>query len=90
VLDRAGIRGRGALPRRLLLPNVLIDDGAVTGYLDLGELGVADRWWDLAVATWSCDWYVGPGWQDLFLDTYGIERDDDKIEFYRLLYDLAS
>ena len=70
-------------------PNVLIDDGAVTGYLDLGELGVADRWWDLAVATWSCDWNVGPGWQDLFLDTYGIERDDDKIEFYRLLYDLA-
>jgi kanamycin kinase len=71
-------------------PNVLIDDGAVTGYLDLGELGVADRWLDIAVATWSCDWNVGPGWQDLFLDTYGIERDDDKIEFYRLLYDLAS
>lgn len=71
-------------------PNALIDHGTVTGYLDLGELGVADRWWDLAVATWSCDWNVGRGWQDLFLDTYGIERDDDKIAFYRLLYDLAS
>ena len=71
-------------------PNVLIDAGRITGYLDLGEMGVADRWWDLAVATWSCDWNVGPGWQDLFLDCYGIERDDDRIAFYRLLYDLVS
>ena len=30
-------------------PNVLIDrHGAVTGYIDLGELAVADRWWDVA------------------------------------------
>jgi kanamycin kinase len=71
-------------------PNLLIEQRRVTGYLDLGEMGLADRWWDLAVATWSCDWNVGPGWQDLFLDSYGIERDDDKIAFYRLLYDLAS
>ena len=31
-------------------PNVLLDDaGAITGFLDLGELAVADRWWDVAV-----------------------------------------
>jgi aminoglycoside phosphotransferase len=29
-------------------PNVLVD-GRVSGYLDLGELAVADRWWDIAV-----------------------------------------
>ncbi len=71
-------------------PNVLVEDGRVTGYLDLGELGVADRWWDLGVGTWTCDWNVGLGWQDLFLESYGIERDEDRLRFYRLMYDLAS
>jgi kanamycin kinase len=71
-------------------PNVLVVDGRATGYLDLGELGVADRWWDLAVGTWTCDWNVGPGWQDLFLEAYGVERDDARIRYYRLMYDLAS
>lgn len=71
-------------------PNMLIEGNEVTGFVDLGELGVADRWWDLAVATWSCDWNVGPGWQDVFLDAYGIERDEHKIRYYRMMYDLAS
>ncbi len=71
-------------------PNILIEDRRAVGYLDLGEMGLADRWWDLAVATWSCDWNVGPGYQDLFLESYGIERDEERIAYYRLLYDLAS
>jgi len=72
-------------------PNVLLDDaGSVSGYVDLGELGVADRWWDIAIGAWSTTWNVGPGWEDLFYETYGVERDDDRIAFYRLLYDLAS
>ncbi len=35
-------------------PNTLIDDdGRCSGHVDLGDLGVADRWADLAVATLS-------------------------------------
>jgi len=71
-------------------PNVLIYQGQVKGYVDLGELGLADRWWDLAVATWSVTWNIGPGWEDLFLDAYGIEPDQERIKYYRLLYDLTS
>jgi aminoglycoside phosphotransferase len=71
------------------LPNVLIRDGCVSGYVDLGQLGVADRWADLATATWSVTWNLGPGWEDLFLETYGVERDAEKLAFYRLLYDLT-
>lgn len=70
------------------LPNVLLNQGKVTAYLDLGKLGVADRWWDLAVATWSVTWNLGPGWEDLFLEAYGVPRDPERIAFYRLLYDL--
>jgi kanamycin kinase len=71
------------------LPNVLISDGAATGFVDLGELGVADRWWDLAAATWSVTWNLGPGWEDLFLASYGVARDERRVAFYRLLYDTA-
>lgn len=72
------------------LPNVLLEGGRVTGYLDLGELGVADRWWDLSVASWSVTWNLGPGLEDLFLDAYGARRDNGRLAFFRLLYDVVS
>jgi aminoglycoside phosphotransferase len=72
------------------LPNVLISDGRVSGFIDLGELGVADRWWDLATATWSLTWNLGPGWEEPFLAAYGVAPDDRRIAFYRLLYDVTS
>ena len=71
-------------------PNVLIEDGAVSSYLDLGELNVADRWWDLAVASWSTQWNIGPGWERPFLDAYGIEPNEGRMRFWRLVYDLIS
>ena len=72
-------------------PNVLVEDWAVTAYLDLGELAVADRWWDVAVASWSATWNLDdPGAEQRFLDAYGIEPDLRRIEFWRLVYDLIS
>jgi kanamycin kinase len=71
-------------------PNVLLHGGRVVGYVDLGELAVADRWWDLAVATWSTTWTFGPGLEAVFLDGYGVELDPDRQTFYRLLFDVAS
>jgi kanamycin kinase len=72
------------------LPNAMISGGVVSGYVDLGELAVADRWSDLAVATWSVTWNLGPGWEDEFLAAYGLGRDDQAMAFYRLSYDVAS
>jgi kanamycin kinase len=71
-------------------PNMFIEDGVVTGYLDLGELGVADRWWDIAIGMWSTTWNVGPGYEELFADSYGVDVDTDKLAYYRLQYDLVS
>jgi len=71
-------------------PNTLIgDDGRWSGHVDLATMGVADRWADLAVGSWSLDWNYGPGWQPLFFDTYGIAPDPDRIAYYRLLWDLG-
>jgi kanamycin kinase len=71
-------------------PNIIIAGGEVSGFVDLGELGVADRWWDLAVGSWSMTWNFGPDWEEPFLRSYGVERDDGRVAFYRLLYDLVS
>jgi len=71
-------------------PNTLIDDdGRWSGHVDLGSLGLADRWADLAVATWSLDWNYGPGWDGLLLDVYGASADDERTAYYRLLWDVG-
>jgi aminoglycoside 3'-phosphotransferase-2 len=72
------------------VPNVVFDGDLLSGFVDVGELGVADRWRDLAVATWSIGRNIGPGWEELFLRTYGVEPDPSRMRFYRLLYELAS
>lgn len=70
-------------------PNILIEDGQASGYLDVGELGVADRWWDLAAATWSLTWNLGEGFEEPFLAEYGVAPDPARLQFYRLMYDLV-
>jgi kanamycin kinase len=69
-------------------PNTLIgDDGRCCGHVDLGELGVADRWADLAVATLSLGWnYPGRRWDAEFFDAYGVEPDAARIDYYRRLW----
>jgi len=71
-------------------PNTLLtDDGQVSGHVDLGDLGTADRWADLAVATWSAGWNYGPGWEGVLLDAYGVDPDPGRTAYYRLLWDLG-
>jgi kanamycin kinase len=71
-------------------PNTLVgDDGRWSGHVDLGRLGVADRWADIAVATWSTQWNYGPGWEPLLLAAYGVAPDPDRMAWYRLLWDLS-
>lgn len=84
VDDLVVCHGDACLPNTLIAP-----DGTFVGHVDLGDLGVADRWADLAVATWSTEWNYGPGWEDLYLEAYGIEADADRIRFYRDLWDLV-
>lgn len=71
-------------------PNTLVDDdGEFAAHVDLGSLGVADRWADVAVAAWSTEWNYGPGYEGVLYDAYGAEPDAERIAYYRLLWDLA-
>jgi kanamycin kinase len=69
------------------LPNFLVLDGEVSGYVDLGDLGVADRWRDIAISLWSVTHNLGEGWEELFLESYGIRRDEGRVAFYQELYE---
>ena len=71
-------------------PNTVIDDdGRCCGHVDLGELGVADRWADLAIATLSTNWNYGPGWEGALLEAYGVDPDRERTAYYRLLWELG-
>jgi aminoglycoside phosphotransferase len=76
----------------LCLPNVLLDPDTlmVTGLIDVGRLGRADRYSDLALATRSISSAQNPQYSvhhaDRYLSRYGIEQaDTDRVTFYRLL-----
>jgi kanamycin kinase len=59
------------------------DDGRSCGYVDFGELGVAD----LAVATLSLGWnYPGRDPEAEFFGAYGARPDPARIDYYRRLW----
>jgi aminoglycoside phosphotransferase len=69
-------------------PNVLIDPDTMTlsGLIDWGRAGVADRYQDIALAARSIDYNFGAEWIKPFYDAYGLsEVDGAKVAFYKLL-----
>ena len=72
-------------------PNTLISDqGLWTGHVDFGDLAVGDRWADLAIASLSLDWNFGEGHQDELFNAYGIDIDEERIRYYRALWEVES
>jgi kanamycin kinase/aminoglycoside 3'-phosphotransferase-2 len=70
-------------------PNVVIKDWALSGFIDLGRCGVADRYHDLAQAARSVRRNLGDGWVAPFFAAYGIGAPDEaKLRYYQLLDEL--
>ena len=68
------------------LPNVMMDGDKVSGFVDWGRAGVADRYKDIALAVRSLERNTGEDLTLAFFDAYGISSPDaDKIEYYKLL-----
>jgi aminoglycoside phosphotransferase len=70
------------------LPNILIDrqQARISGLIDWGRAGIADRYQDLALAARSLAYNFGPGWEPLLFAEYGLAApDQQKLDFYRLL-----
>lgn len=69
------------------VPNTLVgEDGRWVAHVDLAQLGVADRWADVAVASMSTEWNFGPGWEDALIEAYGLEPDRERLAYYRDLW----
>jgi kanamycin kinase len=70
------------------VPNTLLDRvGRFVAHVDVGDLGVADRWSDIAVTTRSVTRRYGPGLEPLVLAAYGVAPDSERTAYYRALWD---
>ncbi len=68
------------------LPNILIHNNSLSGFIDWGYAGVGDYYSDLTSVLWSIQYNFGSKWWPFFLSEYGIEDVDWKrILFYRQL-----
>lgn len=66
------------------VPNVILENGNLSGFVDWGSAGVADRYQDIALLTRSVWYDFGEDWEESVFAFYGIEPDWKKIHFYRL------
>ena len=79
------------------LPNIFLDNGKVSGFIDLGSTGIGDKWKDIALCYRSLRWnsegaYGGKVYPDVrsmkLFDALGIKPDMDKIRYFILLDEL--
>lgn len=78
------------------LPNVFIENGRISGFIDLGRAGTADRWQDIALCWRSLRdnangrfGAVYDGFDDgMLFDALDIAPDWEKIRYYLLLDEL--
>lgn len=70
------------------LPNIILQGNRVTGFIDLGRAGMADRHQDLALMIRSFEHELNPhfhGLSNVFIEAYGMTLDPDKLEYYQML-----
>lgn len=68
------------------LPNIILKDGKVHGFIDWGRAGIADRYQDIALAIRSIGYNFGNAYVQAFLDAYGLsELDEAKVHYYQLM-----
>lgn len=79
------------------LPNIFIEDGKISGFIDLGDTGIGDKWRDIALCYRSLQHNfdgsfggkVYPDFNpDMLFDALGIEPNREKLRYYILLDEL--
>ncbi len=71
----------------LCLPNILIDKESqeISGFVDVGTMGISDRHLDLVLASRSIQYNLGGKYIERFYELYGVPIDPEKQHFYCIL-----
>lgn len=80
------------------LPNLFAEEDEACGFIDLGKMGPADRWQDIAIALRSLEHNFSGKYNggkayfrfepQMLLDELGVEMDEEKNRYYMLLDEL--
>ena len=71
------------------LPNVFFQGGRVSGFIDLGRSGLADRWQDIALCVRSLqDNLQTAAYTPLLFEELGLPYDGELVQYYMLLDEL--
>lgn len=79
------------------LPNIFIEDGRISGFIDLGDTGIGDKWRDIALCYRSLKHnfdgsYGGKVYADfqpdMLFEKLGIQPNWEKLKYYILLDEL--
>ena len=62
------------------MPNIILNDWAFSGYIDLGNGGIGDRHIDILWGIWTLNFNLGTTeYTDRFMDAYGRDRIDPEM-----------
>lgn len=80
------------------LPNIFAENNRISGFIDLGKMGPADTWQDLAIVLRSLEHNFSGRYNDgksyfefkpaMLLDELGMEMNEEKNRYYMLLDEL--
>ena len=70
------------------LPNILALNNHFSGLIDVGDAGISDIYFDIVICEISIERNYGKEYIDIFYDRLGIEKDEFKSKYYRVLMSL--
>jgi aminoglycoside 3'-phosphotransferase III len=75
----------------LSLPNIFYSNDKISGFLDLGDSGIADYWYDIAILVKSIRRnYEDVKYENMFFEYLNIKPDYNIIDYYILLTELFT
>ena len=73
----------------LSIPNIFFKEDKITGFIDLGDSGIADMWYDIAILVKSLRRnYETEDAEKYLFERLNIEPNYEAIEYYILLTEL--
>lgn len=87
---------KGNMPKQIIgfthgdmsLPNIYACNGHFSGLLDTEDAGLSDIYYDLVICEMSIERNYGKEYVDVFYEKLGIEKDEFKSDYYRILLSL--